>query len=240
MPAPTFRSNSSFATGTTSVTITLPTGYAAGDILVLNIEAANQGLAQAYTNLTNNGWARPANSNVVVGVAAAANATQTDIWWKRAAASETAVVLGDLGDHTTAVVAAFSNCIASGDPWDGTINVAVSVATAQVNTYRVTTSTANTLVCAFINSPRDAAAVHLNASPVLFNNSDEVEVTERYDFGSTSGGGGTLGLITFRKPTAGTTANLRVNVAVSNTHTIFVGALKAAADARPWSQVIII
>jgi hypothetical protein len=82
----------------------------------------------------------------------------------------------------------------------------------------------------------------LNANPVLFNTSDEVEVTERYDWGTTSGGGGTAGLITYRKPTAGAVANLRINLAVSNTATIFTGALKALPDptAQPWARVVVI
>jgi hypothetical protein len=243
MPAPTFRGNGTFTSGTTSVTADVTnTGRQLNDIIVIHIESANQGLAQAYTNLTNNGYARPANSNVVVGTAAAATATQTDIWWKRATGSEANVVLGDLGDHTLCVVAAFSNVITTGDPWDATVNIATSVATAQVNTRNVTTSTGNALICHFISSPRDAAAAHLNANPVLFNSSDEVEVTERYDFGTASGGGGTAGLITYRKPTAGAVANLRINTVTSNTSTIFTGALIALPDPSvyPWSQVVIL
>lgn len=239
MTAPTFRSNSAFQTGTGSVTIALPTGYAANDILVLNIESSNQFLAQAYTNLTNNGWARPANSNVFVGTAASANATTTDIWWKRSAASETAVVLGDFGNHTTGVVTAFANCVTTGNPWQGTINVITSVATAQVNTSAVTTNTTNSLVCVFINTPRDAAAAQINASPVLFNNSDEVEVTERYDWGSTSGDGGTLGLITLRKPSVGLSANLRANLVVANTATMFIGALQGINEGVPFSFSVV-
>lgn len=243
MPAPSFRANSVFTSGTTSVTANV-TGLApqTNELIIIAIESANQSLAQAYTNLTNNGYARPANSNVVVGTAAAATATMTDIWWKRAAGGDANVVLGDFGDHTACAVSVYTNVITTGDPWDATINVAYGTPGTQVNTYGVTTSTANCLIVNFIHSARDAAAAHLNANPVLFNSSDEVEVTERYDYGVTAGGGGTLGLITFRKPTAGAVANLRVNTVTSNVATIFTGALIGTPDPSvyPWSQVVII
>lgn len=237
MPAPSFRSNSDFAAGTGSVTMSLPAGYVVDDILILNIETSNSYLAQAYTNLTNNGWARPVNSNVGVGTTLATN-TACDIWWKRAAASETAVVLGDLGNHTHAVVSAIQDCVTTGDPWQGTINVVHAAADAQVNSYGVTTNTSNCLICVFVNTGRDAAASQLS-TPVLFNSSDEVETTERYDWGTVQGDGGSLGLITFRKPSAGLSANLRANLVVACTAAIFVGSLQGTPDASPFSFSVI-
>lgn len=249
MPAPTFRANSSFASGTGSVTITFPTGYAANDILVLALEGANQSNAQAHTNLTNNGWARVANTNTTVGTAAAAQSTKLDVWWQRAStASQTAVSIVDFGDHTLAVMAAFYNTPNTGDPWDtGTaagVNVVVGTATAQVTFGNVTTSEANTLVLNIVTTARDGAQVQLNASPLIINSpsGDETEITERYDFGTASGGGGSAGMITFRKPSAGQTGNLRVNLAVANVATLWTGALRGLADpvAKPRSFSVIV
>ena len=244
MPAPNFKSNGPFSSGTTSVSLNMgaPLSYTTSDILVCVIESANQYLAQAATNLTNNGWARVANSNTMLGTAAAANATYQDIWWQRpTTTSQTAVVLGDYGDHTLAVVASFANCVTTGSPWDtGTaagINVAVTVATAQVNSYAVTTATANTLVLTVINSPQDIAAGRINASPLLLvgGSGGDTELTERFDLGTTSGGGGTIALLSHRKPTAGTTANVRANTTVANTAILWTGALIGTADAFPYS-----
>ena len=252
MPAPNFRSNSTFASATASLTMTLPAGYQVNDILVLIVETANNtgagmtGIpAQGQTNLTNNGWARVANSNtsLLSPTVAASQNTKQDIWWNRATStSQTAVVLGDSGDHTLAVCAAFENCITTGDPWDGTINVTQTTATSQVTSGNITTSSANTLLLAVISSPRDAAAAHINASPLLINTTDEVELTERFDFGTTSGNGGTIGALTFRKPSAGATANVRANTVTSNVAIVWLGALKGIPDAvvRPRSQVILI
>jgi hypothetical protein len=251
MPAPTWRANSAYQSGTNSVTMANPAGIAEGDILVLAIETANDWVALVHaTNLTNNGWARVANSNSFPGgTPAAANNTYQDIWWRRVGANaNTAVILGDAGDHTLAVCAAFSNCVATGSPWDtGTaagINVKVSVATAQVNSYAVTTSSANTLILTIINSPQDIAAGRINASPLLLvgGAGSDTELTERCDWGTTSGGGGTIAILTHRKPTAGLTANVRANTTVANTAILWTGALIGLADAiiRPRSQVIII
>jgi hypothetical protein len=249
MPAPNFRANSTFASGTTSVTMTNPASLVEGEILVLVIESANQYLAQAATNLTNNGWLRVANSNTGIGVAAAANATYQDIWWRRVGANaNTAVVLGDYGDHTLVVVSAFANCVTTGDPWDtGTaagINVGITVATAQVNSYAVTTATANCLILTIINKPDDVAAVSINANPKLFSSgaNDDVELTERIDYGTASGGGGRFAMLTHRKPAAGLTANVRANTTTVNTAIIWTGALIGIADAviRPRTQVIFV
>ena len=250
MPAPNYRANSTFASGTASVTMTNPAGLLANDILVLVIESANQFLTQAQTNLTNNGWLRVANSNTGIGTAAAANAVRQEVWWRRVGANaNTAVVLGDYGDHTLAVCGAFSNCVNTGSPWDtGTaagINVGITVATAQVNSYAVTTSTANCLILTIISRPQDSAAGQINAAGLLLFSSganDDTQLTERYDWGTTSGGGGTIAVLTHRKPTAGLTANVRANTLTSNTAIIWTGALIGLADAviRPRSQVIII
>lgn len=241
MPAPNFRANSSFASGTNAITMTLPTGYQAGDILVACIMGANTSIpAQNQTNMTNNGWARIANSNSSVVGAATANVF-LDIWWQRAStAAQTAVVLGDAGDHTLSVVTAFQNCIDTGDPFDGSINVTYTSATAQVTSYNVTTSNANTLVCVFIAGPRDSAAAQINTGPLLINNSDGTELTERFDFGTSSGSGSTLGLLTYRKPTSGAVANVRANTATAQTSIVHLFTLVGVPDPTvyPWAQAV--
>jgi hypothetical protein len=249
MPAPTWRANSTIVSSTASITITYPAGYAANDILVLALEGANQSNAQAHTNLTNNNWIRVANTNTTFGTAATAQAVKLDIWWRRVTSnSNTAVSIVDFGDHTMSVMAAFSNCVTTGDPWDtGTaagVNVVQGTATSQSTFRNVTTSEANTLVLNWIAFPSDGAAAFINASPIIINSpsGNETEITERIDWGTTSGGGGKLGLITYRKPTAGQTGNLRANTVTSNVSVMWTGALRGIPDAviRPRSQVIII
>lgn len=241
MPAPSFVANSTFATSTGSLTMTLPAGYAVNDILVLCIETANNTGAgqsgiptQGQTNLTNNGWARVTNSNtsLLSPTVSASQNVLMDIWWTRASStSQTAVVLGDSGDHTMSVCAAFRNVITTGDPWNATINVTQTSASSQVTSRNVTTSEANTLVLTVLASPRDAAAAHINASAqLLINNSDGTELTEIFDYGTTTGNGGTLGALTFRKPSAGATPNVRANTVTSNVAILWTGALIGTAD----------
>jgi hypothetical protein len=239
MPAPTWRANSTYASATASLTMTLPAGYQVNDILVLAVTGANGSIpAVNQTNLTNNGWARVQNTNTRITGAATAN-LNLDIWWQRASTtSQTAVVLGDSGDHTLSVCAAFSNVITTGDPWDSPqLNVSNTTAVAQVTSYNVTTSTANSLVLTIIANPRDIAASGVNASPVLVGGSGgDTELTERCDWGTVSGGGSGIAFLTHRKPTAGATANVRANTATAQTAVTWSGALKAKADARPWSR----
>jgi hypothetical protein len=221
-----------------------PAGYTTSDILVLVIESSNQFLAQAQTNLLNNGWARVANSNTGIGTAATANGVRQEIWWQRpTTTSQTAVVLGDYGNHTMAVCAAFANCITTGSPWDtGTangINVSITTATAQANSYGVTTSNANTLILTIFCTPATGASGWINASPLLVGGSGDTELTERCDFGTASGDGGRIAILTHRKPTAGATANVRANTTTSNTHIIWTGALIGLPDSKPFSQVVI-
>ena len=246
MPAPTWRANSTYASATGSLTITNPASLVANEILVLVIESAAQYLAQAATNLTSNGWQRVANSNTTQGTAASANGVHQDIWWRRVDANaNTAVVLGDYGDHTLAVVGAFGNCITTGSPWDtGTaagINVGVTVATAQVTSRNCTTSAANTLIVTIINRPQDSAAAFVNSAPYLLlvgGSGGDIELTERCDFGTASGGGGQIAMTTHRKPTAGATANVRANTLTSNTCIIWTGALIGLPDAKPYVQIV--
>jgi len=249
MPAPTFRANSTIVSGLGNITITYPAGYAANDILVLALEGANQSNAQAHTNLTNNNWIRVANSNVTQGTLGATTATKVDIWWRRVTSnSNTAVTIVDFGDHTIAVMAAFSNCVTTGDPWDtGTaagVNVVVGTATSQVTFRNVTTSEANTLVLNWITSPRDAAAAHINASPIIITSpsGDETDITERIDWGATQGNGGSIALLTYRKPSAGQTGNLRANTVTSTTGALWTGALRGIPDpqAKPWARSVFI
>jgi len=233
MPAPNFRANSTYASATTSLTMTNPAALAANDILVLAVESANAGIiTQGRTNLTNNGWARVGNSNTVYNTGGATANVTLDIWWRRVGANaNTQVVLGDAGDHTLAVCAAFANVITTGDPWNATVNVSKTTASSQTTTGNVTTSEANTLIVTIIATPRDSAAATINASPLLIGGSgDDTELTERCDAGTTSGNGGTIGFLTHRKPTAGATANVRANLAASLVTLSWTGALIGIAD----------
>jgi hypothetical protein len=241
--APTWVANSAWTSGTGAIAIAYPTGYAANDILVLCVEGANNtgagmnGIPAAnVTHLTNNNWIRCGNSNthLLSPTVAASQNTWMDVWWRRVTSnSNTAVSIGDSGDHTQCVMLAIRGCVETGDPWDGTINVTQTTATSQVTSRNITTSAANTLLLTVITSPRDAAAAHINASPLLINNSDGVELTERVDFGATAGNGGTIGALTFRKPTAGATANVRANTVTSNVAIIWTGALKPKETPPP-------
>jgi hypothetical protein len=241
MGAPLFRANATWNSGTGSITTNFPAGYQVDDILVLIFETANNtGAGQSgltsgtQTNLTTNGWARCANSNtsLLSPTVAASQNTLLDVWWNRATnTSQTAVSIGDTGDHTQCVMLAFSGAVKTGNPWDDAINVTMTTASAQTNSKNLITSTANTLIISVLSSPRDAAAAHINASPLLFGGSgDDTGLTELCDWGTTSGNGGTIGVLNHRKPSAGATANVRANTVTSNIVIWWTGALKGVKE----------
>lgn len=241
MGAPTFVANSTWVSQQAAIAITFPAGYAVDDILVLCVETGNDtsggmaGIPAAnQTHLTNNGWTRCANTNTSMSTpdVNASQNTLLDIWWNRATdTSQTAVSIGDSGNHQQAVVLAFRGAVKTGDPWNDAINVRTTTATAQCNSKNLITTTANTLIITVISSPRDIANVHINASPLLIDGSgDDTELTEVVDWGTTQGDGGTIGVLTHRKPSAGATANVRANTVTSNVSIIWTGALKGVME----------
>lgn len=241
MPAPVFRANSSYVGGTGAIAITFPSGYAVDDLLVLIVETANNtgagqsGIPSAnQTHLTNNGWVRVANSNthLLSPTVATSQNTSQDIWWNRATnTSQTAVSIGDSGDHTMCVMLAFQNVIKTGDPWDGAINVTKTTASAQSTGGNIITTVANTLLVTVLSSPRDVAGAHINASPLLITgDSGDVELAELCDWGVTSGNGGTIGVLKHRKSNKGATANVRANTVTSNVSIMWTGALKGTRE----------
>ena len=251
MPAPSFRSNGAYTSGTGATNLALPAGYAVDDLLLFIVETANNtgagmsGLTtQTQTDLTNNGWTRVANSNtsLLSPTVAASQNTLQDIWYNRATnTSQTTVAIADTGDHTLHVTLAFSNVIKTGNPFDGAINVTMTTASAQTTTGNLTTTRANCLIVTVISTPIDSAAATINASPLLLINGsgDDVELAELCDLGSTSGNGGTIGVVKHRKPSVGATANVRANTLTSNVTISWTGAIKCVME-QSWGEVSVI
>ena len=243
MPAPNFKANGVYNASLTAPAIAFPTGYAVNDLMILVVTGSSGSIpAVNQTNLTNNGWARVANTNTRIVGATTANVFM-DIWYNRVTStSQTTVSLGDTGDHTLALCASFANVITTGDPWGSPqVNVSDTTATAQVTSRNVTTSSANTLVLTIIAGPRDSGAAQINANPVLVGGTgDDTELAIKADWGTATGDGSTIAILTHRKPTAGATANVRANTVTAQTAITWSGALIGVADpsARPWVQAI--
>src|SRR5215216_425144 len=146
MPVPTFVAAGTGAntanTGGTSLSVPLPAGIAADHILILTVETANEPLN------TPAGWA-------FVGSGAVAQATGLvtglNNYWLRYTGSETAPTVSmTTGNHLVARIAAFSGCVTSGSPINGT-PTAVSIPGG-------TTTAADCLIVAAVSTGADVAS----------------------------------------------------------------------------------
>src|SRR5688572_10681663 len=96
--------NASNGHSTGAQTITLPAGWLADDILILQVET------DAQTNTTPTGWSQLASSPQTVGTPGDGQATGQQVFWKRATSGETSFTLADSGDHQGWTMTAFRGC----------------------------------------------------------------------------------------------------------------------------------
>jgi hypothetical protein len=200
--AVTYSAKGAFASGTGALTVAVPTGYAAGDLLLMVCESANQ------TFTTPTGWT--ALSTAGTGTAGTAGAVRIACFWKIAGASEASVTVADTGDHTTAIMFLFK-----GNNLTNPIIQATST-TAAANTAvtfpALTVSKAGTMIVYALASDRDSAST---ANFNTWANSQLVSVTEAHDQTHTSGFGGGVGMAygicsTARSLQAGTCTDVSV------------------------------
>src|SRR5215218_4972952 len=116
MPIPAFVAAGTGAntanTGGTSLSVPLPAGIVADNILILTVETANEPLN------TPAGWAFVGSGAVAQ---ATGLATGLNNYWLRYTGSETAPTVSmTTGNHLVGRIAAFAGCVTSGSPINGT------------------------------------------------------------------------------------------------------------------------
>ena len=212
---PIWVANGSVASATTgSGTPGLPTGYQADDIFIMFIESANDKVSQAaptgYNIVTN-------TSNMTNGFSGAgiAGATQLEVFWKRAIASETAVAMADRGDHSIGIVMCIRGAETNGYPFDVAQSAFKGVTNTVTSITNGTTTVSNVLVIAACTDMADSAGTTRWDS---WYNDSLGGLTERIDTGGTSGNGGGIGAATGYMTNAGTftvTTNVGANSSVN-------------------------
>lgn len=209
MSLPSFVGSSLFTGGTGGVSPALPAGLAAGDLLLLLVETANEaatlfGVGHGYTEL--------ACSPQGTGPAPGSTATRLTAFWKLAGAIEAAPIVNDAGDHVGAVLCAFRGV----DPV-APINVCAggvdSISGTNGNLPSVTTTVNDCLVLWALSSAVDSAAARFSNWRSI--GSLVANLTECVDGGSTAGNGGGIGLCTGEKANAGVTGPGLVTTAAS-------------------------
>lgn len=215
--APTVVGVGTVASGVGTITPGLPTGTAAGHVLVLVAETGNEPLPAM------SGW-----QNIGSGIAQQAtgtNITALTLRWKAAAADEVAPTVPDSGDHQVARILGISGADTL-NPFSGTPAFGVDNTTGTAATIPGTTTTdADTLVIAALSTGQDVASTTMVSG---WTNANLTSITERMDNWVTAGNGGGFGVITGVKATAGAIGNTTATLTTANTKAVACLAIKAA------------
>jgi hypothetical protein len=223
MATPNFQAVEAQQTSINSLTgaqaIAWPT-HQTDDIGLLVIETSGDGATLNITTPT--GWQAVPGSPVTDLATTAGSKLQ--VWWKRAAsASEGAVTVPDSGDHQTARIFTFRNCIATGNPWDVTTTGNKTTASTTATVPAVTTTVADTLITMIVSRPNDnASTIHFGV-PV---NANLTGLGEAGEGAGTPGNGGGFVVSYGVKATAGNTGTSTMTKIASTTDTYMVIALK--------------
>ena len=197
-----FRAAGTWTAGTTSIAPPLPTGVAAGDLMLLAINTSNQ----AVSTVTN--WTQVTSSPVGTGTAGVAGGTRITLYyrlWQSGDAAPTVTVTS--GESTQARIFAYSG-VDTTTPFDAT-PVATTLATANtaLTLSAITTVTANALIFWAVARNIDANAT---TGVTAFVNANLTSINERNDQTVTTGTGGGLWVGDGFKATASTTGTTAI------------------------------
>jgi hypothetical protein len=220
---PTYVGEGAVAGGQAAVSPAWPTtpAHQADDIGILMVETANETVSLStpagFTSL-------PAPNPQGTGTAAGLTATRLHLFWKRAtSASEATPTVADSGNHNCAKIVVFRGCILTGDPWD-IIAGDTGASSTSVAVPGGTTTVIDCLIAAFFTTANDGTNAFAGGT-----NADLANVAERVDSGTTQGNGGSIGLITGEKATAGTFGTTTTTVAAAAVQARIMVALKPPA-----------
>ncbi len=206
-----------FASGAAALSVGMPAGIEAGDLLLLMVETANQAVA------TPSGWTQAPNSPQGTGTAAAAGGVRLTVFYKVAGSSESAVDVADSGDHQVAVVSAYRGV----DPGQPINSSAGSVQAATVNMVfpGVVTTVPGTLVVLACAQDTDANST---ATASGYANATLTDLVEQLDRVVNTNAGGGLVFLTATMDGTGATGNVTATGSTSVTHAYLTLALKPA------------
>lgn len=208
---PTFVAAGTVASGTGTITPSLPSSIVTGDILLLFLETSNQPIS--ISNQNGGTWIQVAGSPQYCGTAASTTGARLTAFWSRYNGVQGAPTTTDSGDHQLGRIIAIRGAVSSGDPWNVTAGGIEAVSDTSGAIPGATTTVANTLVVTVIaTSLPDASST---AKFSAWTNSSLTSVIERTDNSVTAGNGGGLAIATGIKGTAGSYGNTTVTLANS-------------------------
>jgi len=205
---PTWKSAGTAASGTGAVSAGMPSSFSAGDLLFMVVATANQAVATPPS-----GWTEVSSSPQGTGTAAGTAAARITVYAKIATGSEASTNIGDAGDHTlvnTFAIAGPHQTLASalhvvaGD--------VASTASTSVTFPGGTTTVNNCLILNIIANATDSATAQGSG----WANANLGSVTEQLDFGTTSGNGSGITVISGTLNTAGAIGGTTGTLATSS------------------------
>lgn len=201
----------------------LPVGIEVGDILLLEIETANQAIT--ITNENGGTWAEVTNSPQGTGTAGGTTSTRLTVFWSRYNGTQGNPAISDSGDHQGARIHAFRGCPASGDPWNITSGNVEAASDTSLSATGATTTVADCLVCimaALMDDAQNFGGTWTNAS--LAN------ITVRQNSSGAAGNDWRHILVTGEKATAGAYSATTNTLTASSVKAMMTIALAPTAD----------
>lgn len=242
MPRPSVRSQAN-NNGIAAFSLAIPT-HQTNDLILVAIETANEPVAA--TDFTANGYTEIAGGAGGTadgqGTGGAANATDLQIFWRRAANSTMPAIYvnaSGTNDHQIAAILVIQNAnISDATPFDTSANTRVTANTTSLSFASITTTKANTLICHFLGNDADAAAAQVGTP----TNATLTNLTEWTDVGISNQDGGNLAVLTGDFVGSGSTGNTTATLATTEIHNTWTVAVYGEPDAQlyPWAQAVFI
>lgn len=128
-----------FASGTSGISLTIPSGYQENDLLICLVESANQAVTIP------DGWTECPSSPVSYGTANAVGGVRLTMFYKFASSSESTLSVADSGNHTTGVMLCFRG-VNQSQPFNASSSDYESSAVSALSCPSVTTTVANSMI----------------------------------------------------------------------------------------------
>lgn len=228
--------------GQAAFSLTIPT-HQQNDLIIFAVETANEPVAAAthtangYTEITEGAG----GTAIGQGTAGVANATDLQIFWKRAANStEPAIYINASGgnDHQIAAVLVIRDAN-TGDatPFNTSANTRVTANTTSLSFASITTTKANTLILHFLGNDADVNAPQVGTP----TNAGLTNLTEWTDVGISSQDGGNLAIISGDFVGSGSTGNTTATLGTTEIFNTWTVAVYGDPDPTlyPWAQAIV-
>jgi hypothetical protein len=194
----------STASGAGNITVNYPTRQN-NDILILFVESnAGEPVTTVTAGAGGGTWTNMINTSTT--------ASSLGIWWSRWTTGQaSSLTVTDTGDHQIGGIISFSNCVTTGNPFQGALKgpelFSTTTNTAEIPS--VNTTYYNTLIVGSVTNGRDN---NFSAEFSNYTNANLTNITERIDDGTVQGAGGGFGVFTANFNNVGATGITLVSI----------------------------